>query len=108
ERVKFLQNIEVGMTQSIERAWGDNEVAELAVTSGPVSVTGNFHKIPREDKNKLLGLEVTDTGLAGHGSEDNPPYVAVVFRKTHEDGSNEWVGLPKGKFLKTNITATSK
>ena len=108
ERVEFLQDIDVAMSSEIVRAYGDNKVAELGVSQGGVAVSGNFHKIPQSDKDTLLGLEVTAGGLSAHGSEDNPPYVAVIFAKTYEDGSKEYVGLPKGKFLKTNISGASK
>jgi phi13 family phage major tail protein len=107
ERVQFLQDIDVAMSSTLVRAHGDNVTAEMAVSHGATTVTGNFHKLPQSDKDVLLGLEVVD-GLSGLGSSDNPPYVAVVFAKTYEDGSTEYVGLPKGKFLKTNITGTSK
>ncbi|GAA0491306.1 hypothetical protein GCM10008986_16760 [Salinibacillus aidingensis] len=106
--VKFLQDIEVAMTSEIARAHGDNKVAELGVSQGPVTVSGNFHSIPQSDKDTLLGLEVSTNGLSAHGSTDNPPYVVVVFAKTYEDGSKEYVGLPKGKFLKTSISGQSK
>lgn len=109
ERVEFLQDIEVAMSSEITRAYGDNKVAELGVSHGAVGVSGNFHKIPETDKNALLGLETSSGGLlSAHGSADNPPYVAVIFAKTYEDGSTEYVGLPKGKFLKTSIKGTSK
>lgn len=107
ERVKFLQNINVEMPQEIVRAYGDNTTAEMAVSSGDISVTSQFHKIPIEDKQKLLGWETVD-GLTAAGSEDNPPYVAVIFAKTYEDGSREYVGLPKGMFTRPNITGATK
>ena len=109
ERVEFLQDIEVAMSSEITRAYGDNKVAELGVSHGAVGVSGNFHKIPETDKSALLGLETSSGGLlSAHGSADNPPYVAIIFAKTYEDGSTEYVGLPKGKFLKTSIKGTSK
>lgn len=107
ERVKFLQTINVEMPQEIVRAYGDNKTAEMAVSSGNIAVTAGFHKIPLQDKQKLLGLEVVD-GLTAMGSEDNPPYVGVVFAKTHEDGSREYVGLPKGLFTRPNIAGSTK
>lgn len=107
ERVKFLQTITVEMPQEIVRARGDNKTAEMAVSSGDISVTSGFHKIPIEDKQKLLGLETVE-GITAMGSEDNPPYVAVVFAKTFEDGSREYVGLPKGLFTRPSITGTTK
>jgi len=107
ERVKFLQNISVEMSQEVVRAYGDNKTAELAVSSGEISVTSSFHKIPLEDKQKLLGLEVVE-GITAMGSSDSPPYVAVVFAKTYEDGSKEYVGLPKGVFLRPNVEGATK
>lgn len=107
ERVEFLQNINVEMPQEIVRAYGDNKTAEMATSSGDISVTSQFHKIPLEDKQKLLGWETVD-GLTAAGASDNPPYVAVIFAKTFEDGSREYVGLPKGLFTRPNITGQSK
>lgn len=108
ERVKFLQTITVEMPQTPVRAYGDNKTAEIAVSSGNTTVTGAFHKLPVEDRQRLLGLEKTTEGLHSYGSEDSPPYVACVFAKTYEDGSKEWVGLTKGIFLRTAINGQSK
>lgn len=108
ERVKFLQNINVEMPQEIVRAHGDNTTAEMAVASGNVSVTSQFHKIPIQDKTYLLGWEVSEDGLKGSGSSDNPPYVPVIFAKTYEDGHKEYVGLPKGMFTRPTITGATK
>lgn len=107
ERVKFLQNITVEMPQEPVRAYGDNQVAEIAVSNGDISVSGAFHTIPIEDKQVLLGMEVVE-GIAAIGSTDNPPYVAVVFAKTYQDGSAEYVGLPKGIFTRPNVEGQTK
>lgn len=107
-RVKFLQEITVEHPQEIVRAHGDNVTAEMAVSSGDGTVNSQFHKIPLQDKVRLLGWEVSDGGLVGAGSEDNPPYVAVVFFKTHEDGSTEYVGLPKAMFTRPAISGSTK
>lgn len=108
QRVKLLQTITVEMPQTAVRAYGDNKTAEIAVSSGNITVTGGFHKLPIEDKKVILGLESTESGLHSYGSEDNPPYVACVFAKTHEDGSKEWVGLTKGIFLRPAINGQTK
>lgn len=107
ERIKYLQEIEVEMEQDIERAYGDNKTAELAVSSGEITVTSQFHKLPIEDRQTLLGLE-EDGGITSMGSTDNPPYVAVVFAKTYEDGSRQYVGLPKGMFTRPSIAGETK
>lgn len=108
ERIEYLQTITVEMPQEPVRAYGDNKTAEIAVSSGNTTVTSAFHKLPFEDRQVLLGLETSADGLSSYGSTDNPPYVACVFAKTHEDGSKEWVGLPKGIFLRPSIAGETK
>lgn len=97
ERIKYLQEISVSKDQEIEKAYGDNVVAEMAVTNGTVEVEAGFHKLPLEDRTKLFGLETSEDGIVAVGN-DTPPYVAVMFAKTMEDGSREYVGLKKGLF----------
>lgn len=108
ERIEYLQTITIESAQEPVRAYGDNKTAEIAVSSGNTSVTSAFHKLPFEDRQTLLGLESTTEGLAAYGSSDNPPYVACVFAKTHEDGSKEWVGLPKGMFMRPGVNGETK
>lgn len=108
ERVKFLQNINTEMAQEIVKAYGDNTTAEMAVSSGDIAVTGQFHKIPLQHKVKLLGWEEAENGLVATGSQDNPPYVGVIFAQTYEDGSREYVGLPKGIFTRPNLEKATK
>lgn len=107
ERVKFLQTIEIEMPQEMVRAYGDNKTAEIATSNGNTTITTGFHTLPMEDRVKLFGLEVVE-GLAAYGSNDNPPYVTCVFARTYEDGSKEWVGLTKGKFMRTPISGQTK
>lgn len=107
ERVKYLQNITVEMAQEVVKAYGDNRVAELATSSGEISVSSQFHTIPIEDKQVLLGMEKSN-GLTAIGSTDVTPYVAVVFAKTFEDGTKEYVGLPKGLFTRPSIEGVTK
>lgn len=107
ERIRYLQEITVEMDQDFERAFGDNMTAEIAVSSGEITVSSQFHTIPMEDKQTLLGLEKND-GITSIGSSDTPPYVAVVFAKTFENGSKQYVGLPKGMFSRPAIEGQTK
>jgi phi13 family phage major tail protein len=106
-RVKFLQEIEVELPQEAMRAYGDNRTAEIAVSSGNITVSTQFHSVPIEDKNILFGLESVE-GISSFGSDDVPPYVAAVFTKTFEDGSKEWVGLTKGMFMRSKISGKTR
>ncbi|MBF7028933.1 MULTISPECIES: major tail protein [Staphylococcus] len=95
ERIKYLQEISVSNETSLESAYGDNEVAEVAQASSPVEVEASFHKLPLEDRIKLFGLEESEDGLVGVG-QANAPYVSILFAKTTEQGGVEYVALPKG------------
>lgn len=107
EHVEFLQNIAVETPQAISRAYGDNMVAELATTNGPVTLTTTFHKLPIEDRAKLLGLKTIAGGYA-YTPEMRPPHVACAFARTAEDGGEEWLFFTKGIFTGSNIEGKTK
>ena len=107
ERIKYLQEISVTKDQEVEKAYGDNVVAEMAVANGTIEVEAGFHKLPLEDRVALFGLEENEDGLVAVGN-DTPPYVAVMFAKTMEDGSREYVGLPKGMFTFPELEGNTK
>ena len=107
ERIKYLQEISVSKDQDIEKAYGDNQVAEMAVANGTIEVEAGFHHLPLEDRVALFGLEKSEDGIVSVGN-DTPPYVAVMFAKTKEDGSCEYVGLPKGLFTFPEVEGNTK
>lgn len=107
ERIKYLQEIQVSKEQSIEKAYGDNSVAELAVSNGTVELESTFHHLPIEDREVLFGLDKSDDGVIGVGN-NTPPYVAVIFEKTTETGASEYVGLLKGMFTFPEVSGQTK
>ncbi len=107
ERVKFLKEITVEAQQEIAKAFGDGEVAEMATSNGPMTVSGSFHKIPQEDKDKIFGLKKIGK-LSSYGPDSNPPYVAIVFTIEDQDGGKGWYGLAKGKFTMPSVSGTTK
>ena len=107
ERIKFLKAISVEAAQEISRDYGDNVLAELAVTNGPTTLTTTFKTVPIEDKAKLFGLETIAGGYA-YTPEMRPPYVACAFARTAEDGGTEWLFFLKGMFRMTGVTGSTK
>ena len=79
----------------------------MAVANGTIEVEAGFHKLPLEDRVALFGLEKSEDGIVSVGN-DTPPYVAVMFAKTMEDGSREYVGLPKGLFTFPELEGNTK
>lgn len=107
ERIKFLQNASIEFSQEISRAYGDNTTAELAVANGPLSVTTQFHNVPQEDQDIIYGAEVVE-GISAYGGDDNPPYIACALQVTHENGDSSWIGLAKGKFMRSSEENNTK
>ena len=106
ERIKYLQEISVSNEVSLESAYGDNEVAEVAQASSPVEIEASFHKLPIEDRIKLFGLEEVD-GIVGVG-QARAPYVSILFAKTTEQGGAEYVALPKLILSQGDLEGTTK
>lgn len=106
-RVPYVQNVSIETEQEIAKAFGDNTVAEMAVSTGVATVEFQFHTIPLEDRVALLGLTEED-GLIIQKSQVNPPYVAVILEKTKGDGTSELVGLTKGMFTLPSTEAATK
>lgn len=107
QAIKYLQEIKVSKEQSIEKAYGDNLVAELAVSNGTVELESTFHHLPIEDREVLFGLDKSDEGILGVGN-NTPPYVSVIFEKTTESGASEYVGLLKGMFTFPEMSGQTK
>lgn len=107
ERIEFLQNIAVETPSEISRAYGDNKVAELAMSNGPTTLATTFHKMPIEDKAVLFGLKTIGTGFA-YTPNRKSPYVACAFARTAEDGGTEWLGFAKGMFMPPSTSGQSK
>lgn len=97
-RVPYVKSVNIESEQEIAKAYGDNTVAEMAVSTGVTAVEFQFNSIPLEDRVALLGLEEDNDGLIVQKSQVQPPYVAVALEKTKADGTAELVGLTKGMF----------
>src|SRR5690625_1751700 len=107
-RLPYVQNVSIETEQEIAKAYGDNKVAEMAVSTGVSTVEFQFHTLPLGDRVALLGLSEDDEGLIVQKSQVNPPNVAVVLEKTKADGSAELVGLAKGMFTLPATEAQTK
>ena len=107
EHLKFLQNINITTPQEIVKAYGDNGVAEMAMSTDATQLTTQFHKIPIEDRTIIYGWETAD-GMHGLSDNPNPPYITCMFTRTMEDGSTEHIGFTKGKFKMADVEGETK
>lgn len=107
-RIKFLQNISISTPQEIVKAYGDNSTAELAVSTDVTQLTTQFHHIPLEDRAIIYGWKTNSDDIVGLQASPNPPYVACMFARTREDGSREYIGFTKGKFMMADVEGETK
>ncbi|MBO1005606.1 major tail protein [Pseudogracilibacillus auburnensis] len=107
ERIKFLQNINISTPQDIVKAFGDNGIAEMAMSTDATQLTTQFHKLPIEDRVIIYGWE-TANGMHGLSNDPNPPYISCMFTKTMEGGSTEHIGFTKGKFKMADVEGQTK
>lgn len=107
ERIRYLQQASIEFTQEISKAYGDNQVAEIAVSNGAVTVSTQFHSVPQVDQDIIFGSEVVG-GISAYGGDDTPPYIAIVYEVSHNDGSSSWLGLTKGKFTRPSEESSTK
>ena len=107
-RINFLQNFSISTPQTIEKAYGDNMTAEMAVSTDATQLTTQFHHLPLEDRTIIYGFEKGDNDIVGLPGSPNPPYVSCMFARTKEDGTKEYIGFPKGKFTIADVEGETK
>lgn len=105
--VPFAQSVGIETEQEIIKAYGDNTVAEMAVSTGTTTLSMGFHALPLEVRQDLLGLEVED-GLTIQRSNVTPPTVAIVLQQDKANGDAELVGLTKGLFTLPSVEGQTK
>lgn len=105
--VPFSQEVGIETEMETEKAYGDNKIAEMATSTGITTLSMQFHALPQEDREALLGLE-KEGSLSIQKSQVNPPYVAVALYLDKADGSREVVGLTKGKFNLPGVEGSTK
>ena len=108
--VDYLKEISLEFDEDLEKAYGSNKVAEIAKSNGETSLTANFHRLPIEAQQDLLGLieHNKSDGVYGFGNSSGITYTAVAFARTMEDGSKEWFGLGKGVFTRPEKSGQTK
>lgn len=107
KRVRYLNNISVEPAQETAKAFGDNQTAAIAVSNGDLEIGATFVTVPMEDRAELSGATVTDGSVQYH-KDDIPPDVAMLFERTNHDGTSEWFGVYKGKFMRAAINGATK
>ena len=107
KRIVGLNTIEVNPTVQRATAYGDDVPLEIASSISEITVRLDSVYLPLEDKASLLGHTVTD-GVMISKTDDEAPYVAIMFESKQTKGATQYEKLLKGKFSESQETFNTK
>jgi phi13 family phage major tail protein len=106
-KIDNLHEIGISPTTGVVDYDGDNIVAISITYISEIEVTMTLADIPLHIQ-AILGGHSIDDGMVIESTDDQPPYVALGYQATKENGSSVFVWYFKGKFMVGNETATTK
>ena len=107
KRIVGLNTIDINPTVQRATAYGDDVPLETASAISEITVSLDSVYLPLEDKASLLGHTVTD-GVMISKTDDEAPYVAIMFESAQTKGAIQYEKLLKGKFSETQETFNTK
>lgn len=107
KRIVGLNTIEINPTVQRATAYGDDVPLETASSISEITVNLDSVYLPLEDKASLLGHTVTD-GVMISKTDDESPYVAIIFESKQTKGAIQYEKLLKGKFSEVQETFNTK
>ena len=107
KRIVGLNTIDINPTVQRATAYGDDVPLETASAISEITVSLDSVYLPLEDKASLLGHTVTD-GVMVSKTDDESPYVAIMFESKQTKGAIQYEKLLKGKFSESQETFNTK
>ena len=101
----------VSVTQNAQSAeyYGDNGAYESASSYGKSAITVSIADIPHEDLAALTGESYdAETGVFKFSGVGQPPYSAIMYRRTNANGSYRYIKILKTKANMPNTENTTK
>ena len=107
KRIVGLNTVEINPTVQRATAYGDDVPLETASSISEITVNFNSVYLPLEDKASLLGHTVTD-GVMISKTDDDSPYVCIMFESQQTKGAVQYEKLLKGKFSEVQENFNTK
>lgn len=107
KRIVGLNTIDINPTVQRATAYGDDVPLETASSISEITASFDSVYLPLEDKASLLGHTVTD-GVMVSKTDDEAPYVAIMFESKQTKGATQYEKLLKGKFSESQETFNTK
>lgn len=108
ERLYDIQQIQVSPEVQSMDVPGDNRTVETITQCLGAGVTVQWAKQKSSERAIFLGEKVLSNGIKAAGETDDPPYVAIGYKRTMTGGVTRYVWLLKTKFGHTQETADTK
>jgi len=106
-KIDNIREIGISPNTGVVDADGDNKVVISISYISEVEVKLSITEIPLFIQAKLLGQKMND-GMVIETTDDQPPYVALGYEATKENGSSVFVWYFKGKFMLPDENAATK
>lgn len=98
---KFIDGlISVGLNVTYQEAtlYADDIIFAEEKVFEKAEVTLDLADLPLEDRAILFGHTLGEDGVEKSGSDDSPPYIAIMFESKKHNGEIRYVKLLKGRF----------
>ena len=96
------RNADITKETETFKYYGDNRVVHTRNRLKSAEITIESTDIPLAERAKLLGHSIDASGKMTITSEDNPPYVALMFEATKLTGGSVFYKFYTGKFGETD------
>lgn len=103
-----IKEIGVAPTKSTNKLFAENVLWEQVTSLEDVAVTINLADLSNKDSAILLGQSVATEGGVFAKEQDEPPYVALLYKANKSNGESRFQVLYKGKFTLPNDDAKTK
>ena len=107
KRIVGLNTITINPSVQRATAYGDDVPLETASSISEITVSLDSVYLPIEDKAALLGHTVSN-GVMVSKTDDEAPYVAIMFESKQTKGATQYEKLLKGKFAEVQETFNTK
>lgn len=93
--IDSIKSFGVTPNSSIEKAYAGNRAVQTAQARPGSAFNMEFHSLPEELKEEILGEVRKEDGLTYSNSQQVSPYIGVIAEFTKEDGTSKFIGLTK-------------
>lgn len=108
KRIVGLNQIDINPSVQRATAYGDDLPLETASSISDITVGINSVYLPLEDRAALLGHTIDENGVMVSKTDDEAPYVAIMFESKQSGGAIQYEKLLKGQFAESQETFDTK